>query len=59
LRRLSNSHDDASPAAPAKPANVVAVKSTAKSTSSARPRKTPAKKTPARKSPGTQSRSRR
>jgi hypothetical protein len=63
LRRLSQSRDGGSQAAPAKvvaaksaaPAKVVA----AKSTSSARPRKTPAKRATARQSRGTQSSSRR
>jgi len=52
LRRLSNSRTDSRPA---RPANIAAVKST----SSARPRKTPAKKTPARQSRTAQSRTRR
>ncbi|MGA9489503.1 MAG: hypothetical protein WBV80_04520 [Mycobacterium sp.] len=52
LRRLGNSHNDS---APARPTKIAAVKST----SSARPRKTPAKKTPARRSADTQSRTRR
>ena len=55
LRRLNHSRDDGSQAAPATPAKVVP----AKSTSSARPRKTPAKRATARQSRGTQSRSRR
>jgi hypothetical protein len=64
LRRLSQSRDDGSKAvkaapaakpAPAAPAKVVA----AKSTSSARPRKTPAKRATARQSRGTQSSGRR
>ena len=50
LRRLNHSRDDGSQAAPVVPA---------KSTSSARPRKTPAKRATARQSRGTQSRSRR
>jgi hypothetical protein len=55
LRRLSNSHNDG-----AHIASVTPVKAApAKSTSSARPRKTPAKRAAARKSGGTQSRARR
>jgi hypothetical protein len=55
LRRLNSSHNDG-----AHVASVTSVKaSPAKSTSSARPRKTPAKRTPARQSSGTQSRTRR
>jgi hypothetical protein len=55
LRRLNNSHSDGPHIA-----SVTSVKAApAKSTSSARPRKTPAKRTPARQSSGTQSRTRR
>jgi hypothetical protein len=54
LRRLSNSRNDGPVA------SVTSVKKApAKSTSSARPRKTPAKRTPARQTRGTQSRTRR
>jgi hypothetical protein len=54
LRRLSNSRNDGPVA------SVSSVKAApAKSTSSARPRKTPAKRTPARQTRGTQSRTRR
>lgn len=52
LRRLNTSHNDSGSDRPAKIAAV-------KSTSSARPRKTPAKKTPARQSRTAQSRTRR
>ncbi|MGA8329842.1 MAG: hypothetical protein WB777_11180 [Mycobacterium sp.] len=52
LRRLNASHNDNGSAGPAKIAAV-------KSTSSDRPRKTPAKKTPARQSRTAQSRTRR
>ncbi len=51
IRRLNSSHTDQS----GRPAKIAAVKST----SSARPRKTPAKKTPARQSRTAQSRTRR
>src|ERR1700722_1282183 len=55
LRRLNNGHNDGP--------HITAVTSVkaapAKSTSSARPRKTPAKRTPARQSSGPQSRTRR
>jgi hypothetical protein len=55
LRRLNNSHNDGPQIA-----SVTSVKpAPAKATSSARPRKTPAKRTPARQSSGTQSRTRR
>jgi hypothetical protein len=55
LRRLNNSHDDG-----ARIASVTSVKAApAKSTSSPRPRKAPAKRTPARQSGGAQSRTRR
>src|SRR6202012_5024203 len=55
LRKLNSSHDDASHLA-----SVTTVKpAPAKSTSSARPRKTPAKRAPARQARATQSRTRR
>ena len=55
LRRLSNSHNDGSHLATVTPVKAAP----AKSTSSARPRKTPAKRPAARQSGGTQSRTRR
>ena len=55
LRRLNDSHNDGSHVASVTPVTAAS----AKSTSSARPRKTPAKRTPARQPRGTQSRSRR
>lgn len=55
LRRLNNSHNDGARIAP-----VTSVKAApASSTSSARPRKTPAKRAPARQPGGAQSRTRR
>jgi hypothetical protein len=55
LRRLSNSRNDG----PVASVSSVKAAAPAKSTSSARPRKTPAKRTPARQTRGTQSRTRR
>jgi hypothetical protein len=55
LRRLSNGHNDGSHIASVTPVKAASVKST----SSARPRKTPAKRAPARQPGGAQPRSRR